>query len=49
MSDKEKILIAIIIALLTGVASYRIDDIDGKILRLEQRVNKIIENYKGET
>ena len=41
MSDKEKILIGIIIMLLGSVLAYRIASIDTILLRLEQKIDKI--------
>jgi len=41
MSDKEKLLIGIIIMILGAVTSYRIVFIDKEIMILEQRVIKL--------
>lgn len=41
MSDKEKLLIGIIIMLLGAVLSYRIGFIDNELEVLEERINKI--------
>ena len=41
MSDKEKLLIGIIIMLLGAILSYRIGFIDNELLILKERVNKI--------
>jgi len=46
MSEKEKLLIGIIIILLGAVLSYRIDYVDNKLTTLEDRINKIIEVKK---
>ena len=46
MSDKEKVLVTIIIALLSGTISYRVGDIDDELLRLEKKIDKVIANYK---
>lgn len=43
MSDKEKLLIGIIIMLLGAVISYRIAYVDSELTILEDRINKILE------
>ena len=47
MSDKEKILIGVIIALLGAVLSYRIAIVDSDMKRLEHRIERIIDRCKG--
>ena len=41
MSDKEKLLIGIIIMLLGAVLSYRIAFVDNELTKLEERVIKL--------
>ena len=41
MSDKEKLLIAIIIVILSAVISYRIDFVDDKLSELELRIDQL--------
>ena len=41
MSDKEKLLITIIIAILGAVISYRIEFIDDKLSALELRIDQL--------
>ena len=44
MSDKEKLLISVIIALLSAVISYRIAFVDDELKELDNRIDKIIIN-----
>ena len=44
MSQKEKLLLKIIIMLLGAVISYRIAYVDSELTILENRINKIIED-----
>lgn len=41
MSDKEKLLIAIIIVILSAVISYRIDFVDDKLSELELIIDQL--------
>lgn len=41
MSDKEKLLIGVIIMLLGAILSYRIGFVDNELLIIEKRINKI--------
>ncbi len=41
MSDKEKLLIGIIIMLLGAVLSYRIGFVDNELIMLEERIVKL--------
>lgn len=41
MSDKEKLLIGIIIVILSAVISYRIDFVDDKLSELELRIDQL--------
>lgn len=43
MSDKEKLLIGIIVMLLGAVLSYRIAYVDHKFDTIDDRINKIVE------
>lgn len=43
MSDKEKLLIGVIVALLGSVLTYRIAFVDSELRALENRIDKIIE------
>lgn len=44
MSDKEKLLIGVIVVLLGSVLTYRIAFVDIQLTILEDRINKIIED-----
>jgi len=41
MSDKEKVLIRIIVMILVAVISYRIEFVDDKIQAIELRLNQL--------
>ena len=43
MSDKEKLLLGVIIMLFGAIISYRIGFVDNELLKLEQRIDKIME------
>ena len=47
MSDKEKLLIGIIIVILSAVISYRIDFVDDKLSELELRIDQLTHINKG--
>jgi len=44
MSDKEKLLISIIVLILSAVISYRIAFVDSELNNLDDRIDKIIED-----
>lgn len=44
MSDKEKLLIGIIVMILSAVLSYRIAFVDSEINKLDDRIDKILED-----
>jgi hypothetical protein len=44
MSDKEKLLIRVIIVLLSAVISYRIAFVDNELNMLDDRIDNIITN-----
>ena len=46
MSDKEKLLISIIVLILSAVISYRIAFVDSELSNLDDRIDKIIEDKK---
>jgi len=47
MSDKEKLLISIIVLILSAVISYRIAFVDSELNNLDDRIDKIIEDKKA--
>ena len=44
MTDKEKLLISIIVIILSAIMSYRIAFVDSELKELDNRIDKIMTN-----
>ena len=44
MTDKEKVLISIIVIILSAIMSYRIAFVDSELKELDNRIDKVMTN-----